>query len=218
MIDLLRALIPPAVGAFLRTLGAMVALSLVLAGVSFGIAASASAGRGVVAALVALAVGLAAGVSLAGQRAAGAALMRGLGELKLGERTVALVFDRLLQSSAAPTLERLPMAQAEARLREVIEGLTSGAGEGGLKGWLLGKLRSRLLEKVSLATLARFREEGQADGGVDLVKVRDDLSARADSLLKGKVQSALRRTTLILAGVATLVPLAVAVALRLTAG
>lgn len=217
MVELLRALLPPAVGAFLRTLGALVVLALVLAGAAFGIASSASTGRGVVAALIALAVGVAAGVSLAGQRAAGAALLRGLRDSRLGERTVTLLFERLQETSAARTLERLPLAQAEARLREGIEGLTSAAGEGGLRGWLQGKLRVRLLEKLALLTLARFREAGRAEGGVDLAKVRDDLAGRADGLLAGKVRSAMSRSTLILVGVAVLGSLAAAVILRLAA-
>jgi hypothetical protein len=168
-----------------------------------------------VAAVVAVAQGVAAGMVLGAKRAVVMALAHGLGALRLGRSLVRLVFDRLLGVAegqeagerggrVARGLERLPLARAEKLLRGVVQGLLGETGEG---GWLRRTIRRRLLALVEKYTLARFREEAATSGGVDLLKVREDLEGRIDESLVRKVRGGLRLWTVL---VIVCLPLAVA--------
>ncbi|MFN7132575.1 MAG: hypothetical protein ACK4N5_10880, partial [Myxococcales bacterium] len=193
--------------AFLRTTFGMLTLGLLLAGGAVWIAAQGSAVSGVLAAVLAVALAGAAGVFLAIKRAIGRALLHGLRQLRLGERTLEVVFSQLLGveerlamgargGAIARTVENLPLAEAESRLKATLGALfEASAGKPGLRGRLLAAIQRSLLEKVEELTLARFREQHQREGGVDLVRVRDELSGRIDALVEDKVQGALNRVT-----------------------
>jgi hypothetical protein len=89
-------------------------------------------------------------------------------------------------------LERLPLAQADELLRGAIRDVTGDAAQG---GWLRRQIQRRLLEAVRKCTLARFREAGARHGGIDLLKVKEELEEAADDALIRKVRGGLRLWT-----------------------
>jgi len=212
----------PAVMALLRTGLGMFVFSLLMAGVSYSVAASASAGRGFVAVAFTLVVCLVLGAVLAVKRAVLSALIYGLGKMELGRRTLELIFGRLLGVDetapsgerggvAARALERMPLAQAEARLSEAVRGLLKGDGNA---SWLRRGLQTQLLQRVEKLTLARFRSEGAAHGGVDLPKMRALLADEMDQLLRDTLDAALMKITAVVILVAGGLSLLLAFALR----
>jgi hypothetical protein len=162
-------------------------------------------GYALVAAVIAVAEGVATGVVLGAKRAVIMALAYGLGTLHLGRSLVGFIFDRLLGVAegqeagerggpVARGLERIPLAQAENLLREAVRGLIGATEE---EGWLRRALRGRLLALVGKYTLARLREEEAAHGGVDLVKVKEELEGCIDESLVKRVRGSLRLWTLL---------------------
>jgi hypothetical protein len=149
-----------------------------------------------------------AGILLGGKRAVVMALVHGLRSLQLGQTAVRLVFTRRLgvaesQESGSRdgalvlVAERLPLAQAESRLTAAVTHLLAApAGEG---GWFRRRVRGLLLRTVQRLTLARFREEGDRFGGVDLGKVQADLETRADGMLLRGVRGGLKLWTVLAA-------------------
>lgn len=194
-----------ALRSFAATLFALTAAGVVLAGLSYFFLRGHHWLYGVVAAVVALVEAVTTGVVLGGKRAVAMALAYGLGRLRLGAALVRLVFDRMLGVAdgqeagerggrIAQGLERLPLAQADERLAAAVRGLTGDAGQG---GWLRRTIRARLLEAVRKYTLARFREEGPRHGGVDLLKVKEELERTVDDVLVDKVRGGLRLWTVL---------------------
>jgi hypothetical protein len=131
------------------------------------------------------------------------AAAHGLGSLRLGRSLVRLVFERMLGVADAEGsgerggrvtrgLERLPFAQAEKLLSGSVLDVMGDAGQG---GWLRRAIRARLLGAVRKYTLARFREEGAKDGGIDLVRVKGELERTVDDVLARKVRGGLRLWT-----------------------
>jgi hypothetical protein len=159
-----------------------------------------------IAAVLAVAEAVIAGILLGGKRAMVMALVHGLRSLQLGQTAVRLVFTRLLgvaesQESGSRNgalvlaAERLPLAQAESRLTAAVNHLLAApAGEG---GWFRRRVRGLLLKTVKRFTLARFREEGDRFGGVDLGKVQADLETRADGMLLRGVRGGLKLWTVL---------------------
>jgi hypothetical protein len=184
---------------FLVTLLAFTALGLVLAAVCWYWMSRTHPVYGVIAAVVALLEAVVLGVILGGKRALVTALVRGLRRYRLGGTVVGLLFHRLLGASAEATAggagawlaraaERVPLAQAEARLSGAVSAVLAAPAEGGgLLGWGRRRLQTRLVGAVGKYTLARFREAGAKEGGVDLVKVQAELAAKVDDGLAGKL-------------------------------
>ncbi len=224
--DYLKTLVGVALRSFALTLAGMVALGLVLAGVSYYLASEASVARGVLAALAAMLICAILGFIVAGQRAVAVALMRGLTEKRLGDATFGLILERLLGmpgegavgergGKVAQALERVPLAQAEARLREAVDGLLSAPQKGGgLGGWLRRKLQTRLLGTVHEITLARLRQEGAEHGGVDLLKLRRRLGDSIDGLVISRIRGYAVRGTALTVAVAVGACLALALLLQ----
>ena len=188
-----------ALRSFLVALVAFTALGLVLAALAGYWMSRTHPVYGVIAAVVALLESVAVGVVLGGKRALVMALVEGLRRYRLGEAVVGLLFRRLLGASAeapaggrgawlARAAERVPLAQAEARLNGAVEAVLAAPAEGGGPlGWGRRRLQARLVAAVGKYTLARFREEGAKEGGVDLVKVQADLATRVDGALANKL-------------------------------
>jgi len=203
-----------AVRSFVGTLLVLMLLGAVLAGFA-GYALRANTILVIVVVILVLVESIAAGVLLGGKRAMIMALSHGLKTLGLGRVVVNLVFDRLLRVSAEGAdggrggavvrgVEKLPLAAAEKRLSEVVNGLLSAKeGEG---SWLRRKIKARLLGSVQKYTLAQFRTEGEREGGVDLAKVRDELNDNVDDLVVTKLQAGINLwTLLVLVGLPLLV-------------
>lgn len=154
---------------------------------------------GATAAAVALIESVGTGFALGSKRAVVTATAHGLAKLRLGRSLVRLVFERMLGVTAgsefgerggkvARGLERLPLAKAEELLSGAVRDVTGDAAQGGR---LRRKIQERLLEAVRKYTLARFREEGAKHGGVDLLKVKEDLEQTVDEALTQKVRHGL---------------------------
>ncbi|MFM8274584.1 MAG: hypothetical protein ACKODX_19955 [Gemmata sp.] len=160
-----------------------------------------------VGAAVALVESVATGVVLGGKRAVVLAAVHGLGRLGLGRAAVWLVFDRVLGLAAggdhgdrggavARGLERVPLARAEELLARAVR---AAAGDDTRGGWVRRAVRRRVLEAVRRYTLARFRADEAAHGGVDLVRVRDELEGAADEALAKRLRAGVRVWTVLAA-------------------
>ncbi len=198
-------LIGVALLSLLLTLGFMLLLGSICAGASFYLLYDVPPvpAKAVIAALLALVEAVVLGTMAASKRALAASLTHGFRKLRLGRAAVQLIWSRLLGNTKeqepeergriARTIERIPLAQAEAKLGQTVRDLIRGE-EG---NWLQRKLQTRLLRSVEKYTLGRFREEG--DAGVDLGKVQTDLEDRVDDMLIRKVRGGVNLTTALFA-------------------
>jgi len=189
-----------AVRSFLGTLLVFTALGALLAGFSYYFLREHHWAYGTSAVTLVMIQSVVVGVLLGIKRAMASAATHGLGTLRLGRLAVSLSFDRMLGIAEgeeagergghiARHLERLPLAQADELLSSAVRDFT---GDKEQVGWLRRKIRARLLEAVRKYTLARFREEGSAHGGVDLLKVKEELEETVDDALIQKVRVGLR--------------------------
>ena len=221
----LAEVLGPLLSAFLRTIVGMLTFSGLLAVLAYRTAAaSGSPGKAALAAVLVLGLGAVLGGVLAVKRAILTALRHGVARLQLGQRTLGALFARMLGvhgaaaheaagsrgGVVAQTVERLPLARAEALLKDAVAGLYK---EGGGTGFFRSRLHRMLVDRVEALTLAHLRAEGASGGGVDLVKVRGELSGRIDELLLGVFDKLLLKFTalicLALAGGAFLIALAI---------
>lgn len=164
----------------------------------------------VIAASLVLAEALAAGVFLGGKRALVMTAAHGFKTLGLGRSAVKMIFTRLLGvnelqpfgergGQIAQTVERIPLAEAQQRLTHAVNDLVHEPVDGG--SWFHRKLHGLVLRGVERITLAKFREAGAKEGGVDLLKVQADLHSRVEEMLIGKLRAGLNMWT----GIAVLV-------------
>jgi hypothetical protein len=198
-----------ALRSFLRTLLIFAVAGIALASVSYWFLRDQPWVYGGIAVAVALIESVTLGVILGAKRAGAMAVAHALGSLRLGRSLVRLVFERMLGVAEADelgerggriarNLERLPLAQAAQLLNSAVLSL---AGEGEQAGWLRRKIRARLVEVVRKYTLARFRAEGANHGGIDLLKLKEELEQTVDEALVQKVRGALRLwTALVIVG------------------
>lgn len=140
---------------------------------------------------------IALGVFLGSKRAIVAGVSHGLRQSRLVPSLVRVVFDRIMRLEAdgevgerggriVQGVERMPLAQADALLSRSVQGLTGDAQQ---SGWLRRTLQSQLLKLIRKYTLARFRDEAAKHGGVDLIKVRNELESTADDVICRKLQA-----------------------------
>lgn len=222
----LAELIGPLIGAFLRTTVGMFTLSGIMAFVAYRIAAdSGSPWKSLLAIVLVLALGAVLGTVLAIKRAVLTALRHGVAKLKLGQRTLGALFAKILGLSGAAaeaqagtrggaiaqTVERLPLLRAEELLINAVSGLKK---EGGVSGFFLSRLHQAIIDRVAAITLARFRAEGAQAGGVDLIKVRDELSVGIEDLLCGIFDKAMLKLTALIAIALCLGAILAAVAIK----
>jgi hypothetical protein len=224
LVDLVGPLVSKALTAFVQTTVGMVTLGVVSSiGVWF-IAADGNTLRGVVAVAIAAVVFAVLGVMLGLKRAVGSALLLGFSKLHLGQKLGAVLFKRILDVDdadvhgergvrVATASERLPLKRAEERLQSAVNTLLRADGEKPL-GFLRRKLQEAALERVALVTAKRFREDAAAHGGVDLVKVRDELAQKFDELVVDAIEGGLFKVTVLLVVVASALSVGSAVALH----
>ncbi len=201
---------------FVGTVLVLTLAGFVLAGLSYYFLRGHHWIYGVIAVAVALIEAVTAGFVLGAKRAVAMAVAHGLGSLRLGRSLVRLFFERMLGVAGGNDfgerggrisrgLERLPLAQADQLLSGAVRDVTGDAEQG---GWLRRKVQARLLEAVRKYTLARFRAEGTKHGGIDLLKVKEELEQTVDDAVVQKVRGGLRFwTALVIIGL----PLVVAV-------
>lgn len=204
--ELVVQVVGAAVGAFLRTTLGMAALGIAAAIGSFWYAFDAGAWQGALAAVASVAICAGSGLLLASKRAA----LRGVRELvtshRAGGRVVEAIFDRLAALPGVSVVGRIPLAEAERRLRSVVDVIDGD-------GFLRRRIAARLVELVRSVTLARFRHAEAHEGGVDLALVRADLAGRADDLVADHVSALERRLTFVIVAVAVILCCAAALAI-----
>ncbi|WP_437320421.1 hypothetical protein [Sorangium sp. So ce385] len=220
------AALGPALRAFFLTAATMSLLAVVLAGSSYAIAADGSALRGALAAIVALALSAVVGFTLSWKRALGAGVLQVVRSKRLGGMLVTAVFERLLGVSdeaevgarggrVAQAVEGVPINEAVKRLRlAVIHRVQAAPQGGGLRGILRRKIEAQLLKSIEALTLARFRNEAHQKGGIDLVKVRDEVAQGVDDLVTDEIEGTLLVTTLLLVGAAAAASLGAAAGIQ----
>jgi len=204
----------------------MIMLTLLVMGASLVIAAPEGGWAMLAAALLSLVTGVVAGSMLAVQRAVTTALSAGLERLGLGGRALKMIFERVLRvreeeqmgergKAAAQVTERVPLAEAEARLERAVNGLLAErAGKRGVRAWFARKLQAAALERVRALTLARFRSADAEYGGVDLIMVRDQLGEKIDATLVQTLRAAATKVTLLALSLVLLLSLGGAFAIR----
>jgi hypothetical protein len=203
-----------ALRSFLGTMFVLALAGVVLAGLSYYFLRQYPWFYGVIAVTVALIESVTTGFVLGAKRAVLMAVAHGLGALRLGRSLARLVFERMLGVAGGAELgerggritrglERLPLAQADELLSGAIRDVLGDAAQG---GWLRRKILGRLLEAVQKYTLARFREEGAKHGGIDMLKVKEELEQTVDDALVQKVRGGLRLwTALVIIGLPSVV-------------
>jgi hypothetical protein len=178
--------------------------------------------RGLLAFLITTLAFAIAGPALAVKRAVGDALLFGLQKLRIGDRTTAMLFDRMgihaldrageRGGAMVQKVERVPLAQAEQYLRDAVDFVVRQKEGGG--GFFQKRMRQTLVHQVQRLTLARFRTHDKELPGVDLRRVRVEVAERADSALADAVGGALLKTTLLVLGLTSLGTLLVAYGIR----
>jgi hypothetical protein len=120
----------------------------------------------------------------------------------LGERMVRLVFSKLEGGSVDRSAQRLPLREAEQKVRAVVDGLLAErAAKPGMRAWVARRLSSAVMERVQTITLARLREDDAAHGGVELTRVGVELAGVVDGLIAKQVGDQLNRlNVLVFAG------------------
>jgi hypothetical protein len=90
-------------------------------------------------------------------------------------------------------LERLPLAEVERRMAGAVRDTlrASDAADASPAARLRKRLEVRLLGLTAKFTLARFRAEDAAHGGVDVDKVRRELESTVDDAIAGKLRAGL---------------------------
>ncbi|MBK7859072.1 MAG: hypothetical protein IPJ65_10730 [Archangiaceae bacterium] len=224
LLELLGPVIGAALKALLRTVFGMVLLGAVVTLATVYFAAEGSWVRGLIAAVLSLvALAVVTGI-LAVKNAVMRGLLHGLQKLQLGTRVLKLLFGQIgvtdesahgeRAGAIGRTVERVPLRDAEQRLNTAVSKLLEGrAAQTGMRAWVARKLLTGLLERIQKVTLARFRSEEAQAGGVDLLKVRNELSGVIDSTLASTIAGHLNKLNLLIAGL--YVVFAVAIALLL---
>jgi hypothetical protein len=184
-----------ALRSFALTAAAFLMYGAILAGISFYVLRDQPARYGAVAVALALVESTIASIGLGVVGGVGAAMKHGLASLHLGQWLVRLIFERLLGITAAQeagertdriagTLEAIPLAQAEAALTSAVQGVVAADNQG---GWLRRQVQTRLVELIRKLTLAKFRSEGSAQGGIDLLAVGEGLEQSIDGALEQRI-------------------------------
>jgi hypothetical protein len=172
------------------------------------------------------------GFYLAMRRGIATALIGGVQQLKLGQRTLDTLFRRFEASDVidrsadastpggepAPSPSRLDgklsAALAEERLGRIVSALAFGSVRGGWRRrGILGWTQGALMSAVGAITMARFRKKSHATGQIDAASIRSELETQIDDLLLARLRYTLIAWTAIvvlalLAEVAALVYIA----------
>ena len=140
------------------------------------------------------------GAIIASRRSLLGTLMHGLKRQQLARSSVRMLFDRFAAVSAEESpgergnvairaAERLPLAKAEELLQRILRGFAGAlASRTDLPGRMGQRLQSHLFGRVGSVTLSKFRDHNKQHGGVDVLRVRDELENHIDTLLIGRLR------------------------------
>lgn len=224
LLEVFGPVIGAALKALLRTVFGMVLLGVVVTVATVAYVAQGSWLRGGIAAAVLLvALAVVTGI-LAVKNAVMRGLLHGLQKLALGKRVLGVLFAKLgvtddstqgeRAGALGRTVERVPLRDAEARLRGAVNAvLAERAEKTGVRAWLARKLIASAVTRIEAITLARFRSEDAQAGGVDLLVVRDELSTTIDQTLASTISSKLNVLNVAIAGLYVVLAALIAVGL-----
>jgi len=223
LLDLLGPLVGRALRAFAGTVVGMCVLSVVACIVSFELAAQGSVLRGVASVAASLVVFGIAGGLLAVKRALGSALLHGFARLSLGAKTSRVLFERMAGvdfagahgdrgPSAVRFAERVPLAEAEARLVAATDWLLRT--DERTTGFIRKRLRRAAIDRVATLTLARFRSDASQHGGVDIARVRDQVTTQVDAVVTKSISGGLLKVTLAIVAAAWVASIAASLLIR----
>lgn len=212
---------------FAATVAVLILAGIVLAGLSYYWLSAHPWYYGTLAGAVALVEAVAAGVFLGVKRGLVVATAERVGAIRPGGSMVRLIFERILRitdeekfgergGTIGQGLERMPLARADELLSRAARGVTGDAEEG---GWVRRTMQTWMLKAVRTCTLAKFREEGAQHGGVNLLKVKDELEQTVDDMIVRKVRAATRTwTVIVIVGLPLLVAVQNGIAMKLLRG
>lgn len=190
---------------FLGTLVAMLMFGAALAAASYWCLRAQPAGA-TIGAVLAMFEAAAAGTFLAGKRAIATACIHGVQSFSLGGLVARSLFERLANvagdvagGSVAESLRRLPLDQAQQKLRQLADGLLAQQTNGGITGWLRRRLFTKVLTQVEAFSLARFRSEDDSQQGLDLAKIQSELETQIDSWLIARLRKGIGWITITIA-------------------
>ena len=221
ILEVFGPVIGAALKALLRTVFGMVLLGVVVTVATVAFVAQGSWLRGSIAAAVLLvALAIVTGI-LAVKNAVMRGLLHGLEKLALGKRVLGVLFGKLgvtddstqgeRAGAIGRTVERVPLREAEDRLRGAVNSvLAERAGKTGFRAWIARKLIASAVTRIEAIPLARFRSDDAKAGGVDLLVVRDELSATIDQTLASTISSKLNLLNWAIAGLYVLLAVLIA--------
>jgi hypothetical protein len=208
--DVLGPVLRAALKTLLRTVAGMLILAGLCTSLAVWFASRDSAWAGVVTGVCCVALSGAATGLLAVKNAILRGVLEGVRSLGLGAKTVKAIFSLLGVTESSThgergglvthAAERIPLRDAEARLRRAAQALLQErSSQSGARGWLAKKLLGATVEKVERLTLARFHADDSGHGGIDLAKVQAELAASADTLLALQIEAQAQRLTRLIA-------------------
>jgi hypothetical protein len=201
LLELFGPVLRVAFGALVRTVAGMIFLGVCVTTAVIYFSAQGSWLRGLIAAVLCLVALAIVTAILSVKNAALRGLLHGIEKLNLGGKLFTMVFDQLEDSSVDRAQQKVPLEQAEAKLRGAVQSvLGHRAQQKGMRGWLARKLLEAGISRVEAVTLNRFRSDQQQHGGVDLRLVRDELGVAIDSLIGRQVSAHLNRLNILIAG------------------
>jgi hypothetical protein len=176
----------PAMRTFAMTFVLMLLLGIILCVPSFAIASAGGVGWGALAAFLAIAITGGLGFVMSQKRAIATGLIIAVEKYQAGSQAVLTIFSKIPGiEKAQGAASLLPVAQAEKFFTDAIAAmLVAPPDGGGIQGSIKRRVQSSLLEKVTEVTMPQFRA---AQGGVDLIKVRDAAAEKADITIKTKL-------------------------------
>lgn len=202
--EVIATLLRPLLRAFFMTATGMFVLNVALMIIVYKVVAEGGAsGKAFVATLLVMVLGAILGMMLSVKRAVLAAVREGARSQRLGQRTLDALFSRVLgvKDGAKSTgivgsaAEKIPLGRAEQLAKDAAAGLIS---EGANSGFFRSRLHRLIVGRIEALTLSRFRAENDAAGGVDLVKVRDELANTVEEKLLGLIDGMMLKLTLLL--------------------
>ena len=205
LLEVFGPVLASALRAAARTTFGMVIFCLLCGSGSVLLAEHGSLGRGLLAGALCLVGGVSVTALLAVKNAVLLGLLAGVEKAALGGRSVRLVFAQLGVAEEGSTVQalaaRIPLGEAEQRLKAAIDGLLlERSQQRGVRAWLARATMEAVFQRVERFTLARFRSDAAAAGGIDLRLVRDELGRSIDGLIAGQVSAQVLRLTMLIAG------------------
>jgi hypothetical protein len=192
-------------------------------GVTLGVVCAAIVGEGwamrLAMGLGALAICLIVGVPLGIHRMITGTSAEAVRRTRLASRIVGGALDQVIArfgGHVSGAINRVPLSEIEQGLQQRVSNWFGAPAEAkGLRAALSRRISARIDSAIRRITLAEYRRAEHPDGQVDLVRLRDDLAGRADSLVAHHLTRTSSRITWVAIGSTSVLLLLTAVSIRL---